>query len=305
MARTAGLDAYGTQVTDRDWHIFDPNFLSLSQLDSLLVVLRLDGKDVYLDPGQKFCPFGQLRWSHHLSGGLSQASKAPSYTPPNLSKDAITAHTADLTLSGDGSISGTVKILMSGPAALHWRQLKLGMDLDELKVQFAAVVQPLLPAGIHASVDKFDGLDTSNGYLSASLRVSGPLGSTMGKRLLIPAFFFSAGSQAHFMPDEKRESAIDLKYAEQVIDDVVYHLPVGFNVQSAPAAAQLPWPDHAALVIKTQASAGTIDIKHIYARAFVILDAKEYPPLRDYYQKVAASDQQQIVLSTESASVGN
>ena len=56
---------------------FRPNFLSLSQLDWLLVLLKLDGKDVYLDPGQKFCPFGQLRWAHLLSGGLSQAAKGP------------------------------------------------------------------------------------------------------------------------------------------------------------------------------------------------------------------------------------
>ena len=24
----------------------------------------LDGKDVYLDPGQKMCPFGLLHWKH-------------------------------------------------------------------------------------------------------------------------------------------------------------------------------------------------------------------------------------------------
>jgi len=76
-------------------------------------------------------------------------------------------------------------------------------------------------------------------------------------------------------------------------------------VQSAPPPAQLPWPEHAALVIKTQTSPGTIDIKHIFARAFVLLDPKEYPALRDYYQKVAASDQQPVVLTSESASSGN
>jgi hypothetical protein len=58
----------------------------------------------------------------------------------------------------------------------------------------------------------------------------------------------------------------------------------------------MPWPDHAALVIKTQAGPGTIDIKHIFARAFVLLDPEEYPALRDYYQKIATSDQQQVVL---------
>ncbi len=58
-------------------------------------------------------------------------------------------------------------------------------------------------------------------------------------------------------------------------------------------------------MVKTQTSAGTIDIKHIFARAFVILDPKDYPGLRDYYQKVAASDQQQLVLTGDNASAGN
>ncbi len=72
-----------------------------------------------------------------------------------------------------------------------------------------------------------------------------------------------------------------------MIDDVVYHLPAGYSVESAPQAAQLPWPDHAVLVVKSQLGPGTIDIKHIFARAFVLLDPKEYPALRDYYQKIA------------------
>ncbi len=304
LARSAGIEAYAMQVADRNRRIFDPNFLSLYQLDSLLVLLKLDGKDVYVDPGQKFCPFGQLGWTHLLVGGLSQASKVPTYTPPNISKDAITAHAADLTLSADGSVTGTIKILMNGPAAMDWRQLCLRMDSDQVKERFAAEMRSIFPQGISASVDKLEGLNTSNGYLSATMKVSGQLGSPTGKRLLVPAFFFSS-AHAQFASQDKRETAVDLKFAEQVIDDVVYHLPAGFSIQNAPAPAQLPWPEHAALVVKTQNSPDAIDIKHIFARAFVLLDPKEYPALRDFYQKLAASDQQHLVLTSESAPTGN
>ena len=64
LARAAGLNADGLQVADRNRRIFDPSYLSLDQLDSLLVVLHIDGKDIYLDPGEKLCPFGQLQWTH-------------------------------------------------------------------------------------------------------------------------------------------------------------------------------------------------------------------------------------------------
>ena len=89
-----------------------------------------------------------------------------------------------------------------------------------------------------------------------------------------------------------------MHFAEQVIDDAIYHLPAGYTVEGAPQAVQLAWPEHAALVVKTQPGPGTLDIKHIFVRAFVLLDAKEYGALRDYYQKVAANDQQQVVLTS-------
>jgi len=75
-------------------------------------------------------------------------------------------------------------------------------------------------------------------------------------------------------------------------------------VESAPQPAQLPWPNHAALVVKTVPGPGVMEVKHIFARAFVLLDPKEYPALRDYYQKIAVSDQQQLVLAP-SAGAGN
>jgi hypothetical protein len=305
LARAAGLSVDGLQVADRNRRIFDPSYLSLDQLDSLLVVLHIDGKDIYLDPGEKLCPFGQLQWTHIMTGGIQQNLKAPVYTPPNATKDAITAHAADLTVDAQGGISGTVKILMNGPAALHYRQLNLTSDPEEVKKQLNESLRNLLPQGITGDVDKIQGLETAEGFLSVSAKVSGLLGSSTGKRLLLPGFFFSAGAHQQFVAEEKREIAVDLHYAEQVIDDAVYHLPAGFTVESAPMPAQLPWPEHAILVIKTAPGAGTIDIRHTFQRAFVLLDAKEYPALREYYQKIAASDQQQLVLVKAPGAAGN
>jgi len=296
LARAAGLQADGQEVVNRDRLVFDPNLLSLHQLDALLVVLHLDGKDIYLDPGEKLCPFGQLHWKHLMAGGIQQNTKGPVYTPPNSAKEATTAHAADLTLDAQGGITGTVKMMMNGPAALHWRQLNLTSGPEEVKKQLNESLHNLLPEGITGEVDKIQGLETGEGYLSISAKVSGQLGSSTGTRLMLPGFFFSTGARTHFVSEEKRVAAVDLHYADQVIDDAVYHLPAGFTVESAPTPAQLPWEGHAALVVKAIPGAGTIDIRHTFARFFVLLDPKEYTDLRDYYQKIAASDQQQLVL---------
>jgi hypothetical protein len=305
LARAAGLQADGLMVSDRKLEIFDPNYLDLDQLDDLLVVLHVDGKDIYLDPGQKLCPFGQLAWNHTLAGGLEQNAKAPVYTPPNRTMDSITAHSADLTIDTLGGVTGTVKIMMNGPRALHWRQLGLTNDPEEVKRQFGESLHELLPQGVAGELASMQGLDISTGYLSATVKVTGQLGTATGKRLMLPGFFFSTGAHAQFVAEEKRTAAVDLHFAEQIIDDTIYHLPTGFTVESSPKPVQLPWPDHAAMVVKTAPGAGVIDIKHIFARAFVILDPKEYSALRDYYQKVAANDQQQLVLTSAAGATGN
>ena len=296
LARAAGLQADGLEVVNRDRSVFDSNLLSLHQLDALLVVLHIDGKDIYLDPGEKLCPFGQLHWKHLMAGGIQQNANKPVLSPPNSAKDATTLHAADLTLDAQGGITGTVQMVMNGPAALHWRQLNLTSDLEEVKKQLNESLHNQLPQGITGEVDKIQGLETAEGYLSISVKVSGQIGSSTGKRLMLPGFFFSTGAHTQFVAEEKRTAAVDLHYADQVIDDAVYHLPAGFTVESAPTPALLPWEGHAALAVKSIPGAGTIDIRHTFARGFVLLDPTEYPALRDYYQKVATSDQQQLVL---------
>ena len=307
LARAAGLQASGMSVSDRSQRIFDSGYLSLDQLTTTLVVLHINGADVFVDPGEKLLPYGQLRWSHMLCGGLLETAEGVSHgtvTPFNLTKDAITAHTADLTLDAKGSMTGTVKILMNGPQALFWRQLNLVDDAAEVRKQMNESLQGVLSEGIAGEVERVQGLDTSTGYLSITVKVSGQLGTATGNRLRLPAFFFSTGAYSQFEADAPRETALDLRYAEQVIDDTVYHLPVGYTVESGPQAAQLPWSEHAALVVKTQTGPGIIEVKHIFARAFVMLAPNEYPALRDYYQKIAANDQQQLVLM-QMAPAGN
>jgi len=304
LARAAGLEAYAMRVTDRSRGAFDPNYLEINQFDALIVRIRIDGKDVYLDPGERLCPYGQLHWGHALTGAIAENGKEPTITPPNKLKDAITAHTADLTVDARGNLTGTVKILMNGPSALTWRQLNLIAGEDEVRKQLAASLPTLLPAGVTGSIEEIQSLDTSAGFLTVSLKISGKLGLLNGKRLILPAFFFSPSTQSPFSA-EHRTTAVDMRYAEQVIDSTTYHLPTDMSVVNAPLSTQLPWPDHAALVVKTQPGQGTLEVKHIFARAFVLLDPKEYPALRDYYQKLAANDRQQLVLDLASDSAKN
>ncbi|HEU4634951.1 MAG TPA: DUF3857 domain-containing protein, partial [Edaphobacter sp.] len=64
MARAAGMKAYLFAVTNRDRSLFTDYYLSLSQLDDAVAVVNVDGKEMFFDPGSRYCPYGHLEWKH-------------------------------------------------------------------------------------------------------------------------------------------------------------------------------------------------------------------------------------------------
>jgi hypothetical protein len=108
------------------------------------------------------------------------------------------------------------------------------------------------------------------------------------------------------MAQNKRETPVDVHYAKREADDVTYHLPSGITVESAPKVDGVTWPDHALLKYGSETKGSTVRILRNLAYNFTILEPKEYPSLHDFYQKVAAADQQQVVLTrATTATAGN
>jgi hypothetical protein len=85
----------------------------------------------------------------------------------------------------------------------------------------------------------------------------------------------------------------------------VYHLPPGYTVEGAPQDANDLWKQHAQYLLKTRTAAGQITVDRLLARAFDLAKADEYQDLRGFYQKVAASDQSDIVLTLAPSGKGN
>ena len=70
LVRSAGFEAYGVMVSDRAHYFFNQTVLDSSRLDANLVLVKLDGKDIYCDPGSLFAPFGLLPWAETGVMGL-------------------------------------------------------------------------------------------------------------------------------------------------------------------------------------------------------------------------------------------
>jgi len=307
LGRAAGLKVYPAQVVDRNEAIFDIAYLDAGQLDDYLAIVVLEGKEVLLDPGQKMCPFGLLNWKHAMASGFRGTDQGPSpvTTPATNYKLAVTQRIAQLFIDPAGVLTGSVRFVMRGPDALYWRQMTLRNDQDEVKKRFNESLANQFPEGVQADFDHFLALDDYDVNLIGVVKVSGNLGTVTGKHFFLPGLFFESRGKDPFVAQDKRTTPIDVHYAKAEEDDVTYHFPAGFTVESAPQPANTAWPNHAVLKIASTSTADSVEVTRTLAYTYTLLDPKEYPDLHDFYQKVATADQQQLVLTRAPAPKGN
>lgn len=307
MLHAAGLTAYDMKVVDRERGVFAVGYLYFDQLTDDIVILNAGGKDVLLDPGEKMCPFQTVSWRHSGTSGIRQSpdGRAIGTTPFQLYTANNLNRVGDIDLDDHGSITANLRFIMTGQQALRWRQTALRYDLDEVKRRFDRWIRPMAPQGVEIRIDHFLALDDPNSNLIAVVNAKGTLGAATSKRLLLPGFFFQTISRTPFVDQAKRLEPVDMHYGEQVNDSIHYHLPPGLAVESTPSDANVPWEHHAVLATKTAVEPQQVTIIRQFSRAFTLLKPEEYSDLRAFYQKVAAADQQQLVLITSAAAKGN
>jgi hypothetical protein len=306
MARAAGLTANAMKVVDRQKGIFDSGYLSFDQLDDTLVILKIGGKEIELDPGEKMCPFQTVHWRHSGASGFIERGngKNAQTTPGQPYTSNKTTRFGDLTLDQQGGVQGSLRFVITGQEALYWRQLALGNDEEEVKKQFDRQLEKNIPEGVEAHVDHFLGMDDPSVNLVVMIKAQGTLGTVTSKRLLLPGFFFETRGRLPFVAQEKRQEFVDMHYGEIVTDQITYHLPAGMTVEGAPAEAKISWPQQAVLLTKTVPAPGQIVVARSLARAFTFAKPEEYQEMRGFYQKIATTDQQQLVLAASAATKG-
>lgn len=213
MARAAGFKAYAMIVTERDQNLLNAGYLEWGQLEDEIAIVTVGGKEMFFDPGQRYCEYAQLNWIHTQVAGMRQSDAGPvlAVAPGQTYKENQVVRLADLQLGQDGTLTGTVRIGMKGADALRWRQDALRNDEEAAKKSFEEALQKRVPDGVHVKVNQFAGLTNPAAQLVVLVDVSGSLGTATGKRVFLPASFFEARVKPLFA-QQKRESPVDLRY---------------------------------------------------------------------------------------------
>ncbi len=303
MVRAAGLKAYLMGVSNRTERFFLPTYLSLSQIDDYIAIVPIGGKDVYFDPGQRYCPFGHLSWKHSMTDGLRQVENGSATlgsTPGESYKEEHTSRIADLVLDDHGTATGTVTVTYTGDPALFWRQEALRGDDTSLNKDLRSRMEEMLPGGMEVRVVKVDNLADMSQPLKVTYEIKGAVGSPTGKRLLVPANLFETNSKTQFTA-AKRDLPVDMHYASATQDAVRFKLPADLVIESAPGETKELFKNNASYNTSVKSTPTSITLYRNMVNGRAIYGPDEYPGLREFYGKLEAKDQESLVLTRASA----
>jgi hypothetical protein len=302
MARAAGMKAYLADVTSRARSLFLKNYLSMNQLDDDIAIVNVDGKEQYFDPGSRYCPYQHLAWKHTLAQGLRQTEGGTDIvsTDSDLYTFSRTQRVADLTIDQQGALTGTIKMTYTGAPALRWRQRALEGDAASLEREVRTSVERLMPRGVEVKVTSIEKLEDYEQPLVANLEVKGTLGSSTGKRVILPSDIFEANSKPSF-PHEKREITIYFEYPRMVQDATRIKFPATFTVESLPSGDKTTFDKSIAYGLTSESTPTSFTVRRSFTLGGLIFSPDKYPEIRSFYSKLENKDQESVVLTSAPA----
>jgi len=305
MVRAAGIPAYAMRVTSRDTSYFLPQLMDFNQLDYDLAIVPLDGKEVFLDPGTRFCPYGILYWKYSASRGLRQnpdGKTSISESALGSYKDAQVQRLLDLKAGMDGKADGILKVSFLGQEAIRRRLRGIKTDAAGRTKQLEDEAKAWFPENAEVTLNNQPNW-TSEDALNAEFKVKTPLMSSAGKRLLLPADVMVFYLPERF-PHAERKYPVYFDYPYVELDEVHIQLPEGIQVDTLPSPAQVRLP-YAAYGSNFTQGGREIVVTRQLAMGGNIFSVNQYPELRDFYLKARNSDQQQILLKVNTHVPGN
>jgi len=297
MLRAAGIPAWLMWVPSRDQKFFEPEILSTWQLVAEIAIVQLNGKDAFLDPGSKFCPYGLLDWRYSNVRGVRQRegrgteivqSSLPDYN------QAMLQRLARVQMTPDGKAEGTLKAGFYGLEAMERRREAGNTDAEGRKKLLEDEVKRWLPADSDVTLINTPDWDATEGHLAAEFKISCPLATGAGKRWIVPIHLFQVNERPRFSASE-RTNSIYFDYLSREIDEVHVTLPPDLEVESLPPGENVRL-DYALYTTNQKQESGNA----VMAVRDLTLGGLAFPPnmykeLKGFFDKVKAGDDQPVV----------
>lgn len=306
LTRAAGFESYGVMVSDRSNFFFNPIVMDAHKLDANVVLVKVNGKDMYFDPGAAYTPFGMLVWPETGVQGLRLDKDGGTWVQTTLpeSSESCINRTAVLSLSENGDLEGKLTITFTGLEAMQRRREERNEDETDRRKFLEEQAKEYIPAASELDLTNKPEWNSSSRDLVAEYKMKIPgWMSGAGRRAMLPVGIFSAPEKRVFEHTE-RVHPIYFEYPFEKIDDVTIILPVGWQVGSLPPAKT---QDAKAVFyeLKVESDKATLHLSRRLKVDMLLLPQKYYPALRSFFQVVRSGDDEQIVLQPIGTSASN
>jgi len=306
LARGAGFDAQVVRAPNRRSYFFKVKYLSTGQLSSEIAVVKLNGNELYLDPGTAFCPFGLVRWIHTDDQGLRLEKAGGTFVaiPPAVADMTPIRRIARVKLDPDGSLKGTVEVEFRGNAALEHRLEAINEDEAGRRKDLEDEAKEWLPAGSAVSLDRAEGWESTEEPLRVFYKVEiSTFAQVAGKRLLVPAALFRTTRQKEAFNLSVRKYPVYFPFAYQELHNVILHAPEGYSPESTPSATDVKLASTRFATSRSFAGNQFVSKRALVVNG-IMFPVAQYPELKSFFDKVLAADQEQLVLQNTVASAG-
>jgi Domain of Unknown Function with PDB structure (DUF3857) len=305
LARAAGFDASGVWVADRANYFFSPQTMDGRRLDANVVLVKLNGNDLYFDPGAEFVSFGMLPWVETGVGGLKLDKDGGSWVVTTLppSADSVIRRKAQLKFTEGGDLEGTLTVTYTGLEGTERRVVERLADDAARKKYLEDEVKEWIPAACDVDLTNNPDWKSSDDMVAEfNVKIPGWVAAA-GRRALFTVGLFG-NPEKHMFDHSERVHKIYFSFPYQLDDDVTVDLPLGWQISSLPAPQ-----DNTGRVIgytmHAENDKGTLHLKRTLNLDILLLEQKYYASLRNFYQMVRTTDEEQVILQPIASSASN
>jgi len=303
LARAAGFEATPCIVSARNEYFFHKERLNSHELNANVVLVKLEGKDLYFDPGAAFAPFGLLPWMETGVLGLKLDKDGGKWITTDVpaSDASRIERKGELKLLEDGSLEGKLTVTWTGLEGMSRRVDQRNEDETSRKKFLEDEVKESMPMASELELTNQPDWKSSAEPLKAEFTLKVPgFASSAGRRALLPICLFSA-NEKHMFEHADRVYPVYYSYPFKKVDDIKIELPLEWK------AATLPQPfDQDVKVAEYKLSVedqkGDLNLRREFRIDLLVVPKESYLALRGFYQMMRTEDDKQIVLQPGGAS---
>jgi transglutaminase-like putative cysteine protease len=297
LARSAGFDASFMMVVNRASAVFEPQVLDESQLTAGIVVVRLNGENIYFDPATRFCPYGMIPWYENDTSGLrwDKAGGDLLQVQSDASKLSTVERRAELNVKPDGALEGSLEIVYTGQDALDLRLSAYEED-DAGRSKIAEdQVKELTPAGVTVDIDSVDGWQDSEQPLRIKCHLHAyRFASFTPNRMLFPIAVFQLYENNPYNKTY-RVNPVYLQYGYVRRDQLTISMPSGYQLEAMPPDTEENTA-FASFHLKHTSDGVLLKLERQREMNGYFFPARYYSSLREFTEKVRQRDAENVVL---------